>query len=32
VMENNFTLDVTLTLQKHHSSDQLTITLDQLQA
>jgi hypothetical protein len=32
VIENNFTLDVTGTLQEHHSSGQLTITLDQFPA
>lgn len=29
VIENDFTLDVTGSLQEHHSSGQLTITLDQ---
>ena len=32
VIENDFTLDVTGSLQEHHSSEQLTITLDQFPA
>ncbi len=32
VIENDFTLDVTGTLQEHHSSGQRTITLDQFPA
>ena len=32
VIENNFTLDVTGTMQEHHSSGKFSITLDQFQA